>query len=239
MSRFLILLAVTVFMIEGTGCATKPVADAGFVDSSKLQMAGDVIPFQKAWTKPGYDPKKYTEVYIVPVNIDYLFENSSWKNLPRGNLIRKDAGELATYMHGTFIETLRKDPNHRLKVVTLPTKNTVILELAITELVPNKIALKTAGLTSLARVGRKALALGNESSIAFEARFRDYETWEVVALITDREKAKLNIVNIKNFTWYAHVRSIIDEWAEQLVDVLNKTPESTVRDSRKFEIKPW
>lgn len=146
---------------------------------------------------------------------------------------------LALFAREDLIAAFEKDAHHRFKVVDRPGRNTVVFEFAIVELVPNKVSLKLASLAPYGGSVARLLAMKNRSTVAFEARFRDAETWDVIMLLADREAEKSHLVNRKDYTWYAHAKSIIREWSQQMVVMCNKGPHDMIKDSRKFELKPW
>ena len=222
------------------GCAARSAKASGFADARKLQAVDHEIPFKKGWAKINFEEhQRYKNIYIAPVNIDYLFEKGWWKNLERGHKVKEDARNLALYAHEALVEAFKNDPSHRFNVVDQPAPDTVILEFGIVELVPNKIFLKVASLAPYGGGLVRLLSMTNRSTVAFEARFRDAETWEVIMLLADREAEKAHILNFKDYVWYAHARSIIREWSMQMVVMCNKGPHDMIKDSRKFELKPW
>ena len=79
----------------------------------------------------------------------------------------------------------------------------------------------------------------SHSTVAFEARFRDGATNEVVALFADRESEKFSILNAKDLTWYGHAKSIIREWAYQFVQLANQRKGQIIKDTAPFDLKPW
>jgi len=236
--RISVLLLGAVLM--HAGCAAGLPKPAGFVDAARLEDVREEIPFHRGWARVSFEEHaRFKNIYIAPVNIDYLFENSTWKNLERGNKVKEDARGIAHYARETFIQAYREDPNHRFKVVEEPGPETVTLELAITELVPNKVVLKVASLVPYVGTAFRLLLMANRSTVAFEARLSDAETGKELIIVTDRETEKAHIVNVKDYTWYAHAKSIIREWADQFVLMCNKGPDEMIEDSHKFELKPW
>ena len=224
-----------------TGCAAKapPARGAGFVEEALMTHLPD-LPFHKAWMNPAFQPSRYSEIQIAPVNIDYLPQMDWWKKLERGESFKEDAKKLAAYTQKTFREAFEEDSKHRFRVVEQAGKETLILEIALVEIVPSKIILNTIGYAPF--VGTAAKLLRNtksKSSVAFEARFRDGATGEILAMFADREFEKMSPLNIKDVTWYGHAESILHEWADQFVGMMNRKPGETIKDSKPFHLKPW
>jgi len=82
-------------------------------------------------------------------------------------------------------------------------------------------------------------ATGAESTVAFEARMKDSATGDNLAMFADRQVKKIRIVDLKAFTWYAHGREIIREWAEQFVKLANQRPGEVIEGTSPFTLKPW
>lgn len=229
--------------LAAAGCKAKPGPDAGFIPPENLEKPYD-LPFHKAWRKPNLQWERYTEIYVAPFNTDYLREMTWWDKLERGEKVKEDAKELAIYAQRTFEDAFRNDPNHRLRVVEQAGPQTLVAEFALTEVVPNKMVLDALGYAAgpvagpVGSAASTAQTVTTRSTVAFEARFRDGETKEVVALFADRESEKSSLVNLKDLSWYAHARSIIKEWADQFVELANK-PRGTIKDSSPFDIRPW
>ena len=118
-----------------------------FVEGSIMRPRGD-IPFHRAWEASQVDYSKFTEIYIAPVNTEYLQKNSWWKDL-NYKKAEKNLDEIADYMYSTIRKAYSMDSRKRFKVVKDPGPKTLILEMAIVELVPNK-----AGFTAAPRAPR-------------------------------------------------------------------------------------
>ncbi len=200
------------------------------------------LPFHKAWQKTDLDWSRYSRISIAPINIDYLPKMDWWKGLERGRSFHADAQKLVEYAQRIFIEAFRNDPNHRFQVADYPPnpEGTLILEIALVEIVPSKIVLNTLGYAPFVGSAFKLIRnTKSKSSVAFEARLRDGATGEIVAMFADREFEKMSPLNIKDVTWYGHAESILHEWADQFVRVLSRKPGEAVPDSKPFRLKPW
>jgi hypothetical protein len=217
------------------GASKEPV---GFASNELMSKLED-LPFQNAWIKPGFNKAGYKKVYIAPVNTDYLMEQDWWKESMRHGKMLKDVQDVALFTQETFINAFKEDPNHRFKVVKEPGDKTLIVEIAITELTPNKPFLKIATFAPFAGAVVALLNSSNLSTVAFEMRIRDGATGEVVAMCADREQEKMYIATKKHFTWYAHAHQIIKEWAAQFVELANRQPGEIVTDTKAFELQPW
>ena len=232
---FLLSVAATVNL---SGCAVDEAASTGFTNPVLRQDRPD-IPFQRVWIKPGTDFKNYRSIYIALVNTDYVIKSESWKTVGKIDDVQQDLAEAALYMRNSFINTFKQTPSNRFKIAIVPGPGALSLELALVELVPNSPAMKTASLIPLYGLAVGAVDSVDPDTVAFEARIRDGKTGDIIMIFADRRKAKGNIVSVKNFTYYSHAYTLMDDWAKEFVAVLNKRPGETVEKSSGFELKPW
>ena len=64
-------------------------------------------------------------------------------------------------------------------------------------------------------------------------------TGKVLVAYADRESQKASLVNIKDYTYFAHIREIINEWAQQTVRMLNRKSNEKIKASPNFVLTPW
>jgi hypothetical protein len=246
-----LLITAASLLITGPGWAeifdkAKPAEETtDFIEGSMLRPKGD-LPFNKAWRASKMDREKFTEIYVAPVNTEYLRQSSWWKEL---NLIEieEDIDELAGEFRSTIRRAFFNDPRRRLRVVNRPGPNTLIMEIAIVELIPNKAGFEllmtaagpASGVAGATLGAGVAKTIGSKSTIAIEARLRDGEDGGIVAMFADREQEKGSIISIRNFTWYGQVKVITKEWADQFVKIANKSPNDIISDTPTFTFKPW
>jgi hypothetical protein len=227
-----------------TGCAAlkaAPSQGAGFVPMEQLAPRAD-LPFQKVWFKEGVDFKRYKSIYIPEVHSGYLLQSNWWQQNFRQGQMKEDLATMAQYLQQEFKTAFRNDPYHRFQVVEVPQKDTLTIELALTELVPSNVALSVLeyapyGGGTAVRVMERAT--GAESTVAFEARMKDSDTGAVLAMFADRQVKKIRIIDFKAFTWYGHGKVIINEWAAQFVGLSNQRPGEVIEGSSAFALSPW
>jgi hypothetical protein len=201
------------------------------------------LPFHSAWIQEGFDLTPYDKVYIAPVNTSYiLLDDSNWwqNSFKSYSDLKKDVEEVADFTKKTFEKAFKDDPNKRFKVVNQPDEKTVVVELAIIELTPNKPYLKLARFAPFgAGAAVTLLNQTNLSTVAFESRVRDGQSGTIVAMFADREQEKKYLLTTKNLTWYSHAKEVIEDWAHQFVAIGNRKPGEIVKDSATFGLKPW
>ena len=246
--RWVVLIFFAGMSLGLGGCASteeslkaKPSEGAGFIPMDQMTKRED-LPFQKVWVNNEVDWSQYKTIHIANVHTDYLIEANWWQKGIRRNQMDQDVQEVARYMHDKFVQTFRNDPNHRFVVVDSPQPGSLILQMALTELVPSHTVMEALGFAPYGiGLGVKAIekASGAESTVAFESRIVDTNSGEIVAMAADREEQKINPIDVKGLTWYAPAKSIIDEWADQFVRIANRKPGEVVEDSSSFSLKPW
>jgi hypothetical protein len=219
-----------------------PAEGTGYVPMK--QLANDPsLPFNKAWIKPGVDWRLYRTIYIAPVNTDYLMRANWWQETIRADQMQQDVQSMATFMQTQFIKAFQDDPRRRLRVVMSPETGSLTLEMAITELIPGHVLLNIIKVAGPYGSGLAAAALerGTEaqSTVAFEARVKDSDTGQALAMFADREYATARPIDLKGFTWYGNAEDIVKRWAEQFVEVANQRPGEIIKPASTFSLMPW
>jgi len=231
MLRDVLLAGVVAVLL--VGCKAAPGKKTAFVgDTSSMETVPEIEAFHKVWVKPDVDWEKYKKIRIAPVNTAYLRERTGWQKTSFAKH-HKAVEELAEYTRKTFIEAHRKNTHkYALEVVDEADAQTVVMELAITQLVPTKAWLNAVALAGIMTAVDKGV-------IALEGRVCDGVTGEVVCTFADREMGKMNILNVKDLTCYSHAKASIKDWAKQTVQVVNSEEGDVVKDSSSFELKLW
>src|SRR6266576_1245479 len=199
-SKLLATLFTFLFFI---GCKAKPAPDAGYLNDSKLMKADKDTPFNRMYMNPKYKDKKFAEIYVAPVNIDYVMAENIWEQATLANVskddVKKNVQMLADYQRNAFIKALENDPKRKFKVVDKRGPDTLLLEMAIVQLVPSKAELQALSLVPVGFIGMASsgvmavgsLATNSEDQgkgvIAMEARTRDGSSGDVVWMFADRE----------------------------------------------------
>jgi len=238
-----VLLLSMSFVI--TGCdamKAKSSKGAGFVPLEEMSKRPD-LPFHNVWVKAGVDWRNYSTLYIKDTNVRFLLEANWWQQSIRKEKMTEDAHEIGLYMHKQFEKAFIKDPYRRFRIISSPEAGSLTLEMAITELVPSHQLLEALSIVapygSGVAVQAAANASGAKCTVAFEAKIIDNSNGQIIAMIADREQGKVAPVNLKALTVYGEARTIIDEWADQFVQVANKRPNEIVKDTSSFTLTPW
>jgi hypothetical protein len=254
--RVALLLAAAVLGSSLAGCSTvtsgsndikaavvEPAPDAGFIKNPERQSKPADLPFHKVWIKADFDKSGYRELYVAPVNTDYMLEMDWLHGMSSANWfggVKKDIAELAVYFHDRVVKEFQEDPNHRFQVVEnlQPTGQRALgLELALIEVNPSTPVLHAAGWAVVG--GSTAAGFVNKRRAAFEGRLRDLQTNEVVATFADRDMQDVGPIDMTRMTWYGPAKTIINQWAKQFVQIANRKPGEVITDPTAFTLRPF
>lgn len=242
-----LVLLLTASVIFVGACKAKPAAEpSGFLQNDAILEEQDLYPFHKVWFAPNWNDASNASIVIQPVNTDFVKQSGWWAkaNIKGGDdKMNEDLANLATYTKDEFEKAFRKDKKQRFEVLSSPRSDSLILELALVDVIPNKASLGALGLaaTVVAAPAGAAIAAKESAkgSVAIEGRFRDAGTGAVVAMWADREAGKFGPINLRRATWYGEAHKIIQEWAGQWVKIANAEPGEKVKDTRTFTLMPW
>jgi len=237
------------------GCRAKPAPDSGFLHDPKLMKTDAVVPFNRIYVNSKFKETRFTEIYVAPVNTDYVMAENIWEQATVAQLnkddVKKNVSMLADYMRNAFVKAAQNDPKKRFKVVDKPGPGTLILEMAIVQVVPSKVELQALSLVpfSFLALGATGLMAGGSALaqsedlgkgvIAMEARARDGATGEVVCMFADREHPPASVLDLKALFWWEPAKPICDAWARQFVQYQTSVPGTKIKEISNFELLVW
>lgn len=242
----ILLLALSV-----TGCSyinsfltAEPAPDSGFLEHpEQMKPHPERSPFNRFWCKNhGCDWSKFQSVIVTQVDTSHIIKNSWWDNFntePKSKL-QEDRHAIANYLRESFTFALQTDTAVHHEVVNSPKNRTMILEMALVELVPTKAFMRSVmDIVGFLIPGVQALGLTGSGSVAIEGRIRDAETGEVIFKFADRQQDKTALISVQDLTWHGHAREIIDDWAREFVELYDTPSSHMVAASSHFTLKPW
>lgn len=239
-------LVLSLAVLPGCKAGAKDDDPTAFSANAESKLTDqEELPFNKTWLAPGWNDPSRTSIVIRPVDTK-LVRHSDWykKASEKGKVAQfdKDLGELASFTREEFQKAFREDDKKRFAVVSQPSANSLVFELAIVDVEPNRRSLGAVGLAAsilAAPLGVAILAKeGAKGGIAIEGRIKD-SNGNVVGMFQDREKGKFAPINVARATSFGEVQKSIHEWAEQWVKVANADPGEKVKDSKVFTLRPW
>jgi len=214
------------------GCRAKALPDSGFLDQAQLLQANKEIPFNAAWIKDDANLLSYKKVYVAPVDTTHLLKLDWWQraSLQPGDQ-QKWADELADYFRDKMKAQFTDDDTNKYQVVDTPDDETLIIELAVVEVVPTKIWLNAIGYVVAGAV--------DQGETGFEGRLRDGKTKAVIAEFKDHEYGQYDVVSVRDLEWAAHSRHTLQGWSDELEEICYRQPDQVVSGMSRVTLKPW
>lgn len=222
----------------------KPAQPSGFLDNSTEMTKHDRFPFHSVWVSEKWkeDRHSYTKLIIPEVDVSHLRSTEWWERhggQDQQELI-EDAIAIGKYWRDALIQVENNHADARpLEIVETAGEKTLSVEIAIVELIPNKVDQQIMGEVAGQFVpGGGLIASKSGGVIAFEMRIRDASTGEVLLKSADRENFKSGVVldTVKLTSVYKGARLVIDDWVEQMVDLYRLPFDQIVKDSAPFEL---
>ena len=214
----------------------KPAEFSAFIERpQKMQRQPTNTAFQFLWRSRDRSAhaaaRPVTELYIAPVTLRYLRPMTAGLtkfNQALTTQVSPEAPQWANELRHQFALALVNMERPRYRIVTSPTPNCLILEMAMVELNPTSPktnAGKLAAKIILGPIGTVGgLAVQSSGNIAIEAKVRLNHGHKLLFQFTDNESDKLTFYSIRDFRPYGHVNVAIQEWAEQFAEMTGKPP---------------
>jgi len=200
-----------------------PIPPTSFLPHHELlQNQSATFPFNRFWHRPGTKWDRFKKIRIEPVNIEHMLKDGWWQKINEEKVfeMQKDCASIGEYMREAFIRELEKDPGNIPQVVETVDAETLVVKLALVQLVPTKAFFNSVGaVVGFFVPGASLINIVNAGCVGMEGKVIDGKTGEVLVMFTDREKDDVAIINLNDFTWYGHSRHIIDEWARQFSEL--------------------
>ena len=228
---------------EAKSKVVEPAPNAGFIQYPERLKARADMPFQKVWVMPDFDKSRYQYIILAPVDTRHMLEMDWMHSMGSAawlSDVKSDIAELAAYFHDAVEKELKNDPRHRFQVVDRAPKTggrTLRLELALIEIDPSEPVLHALGW--LQPGAGVAAGVVNQRRAAFEGRLRDVKANRVVAAFADRDTADVGPIDLTRLTWYGPAKGIMDQWAQQFVQLANRKPGEAVNDPTAFTWRPF
>jgi uncharacterized protein DUF3313 len=239
----------TMHELEADTIGAAPAPDAGFLFDGDRLAPHPHAPFDRVWLAPGVSFADYDRIYVPSVDTSHVLARSLWDDLNvRTPAVPNDVAKLAVELHDDIEHAFIDDPQHHFLVLDDPLavdQHSLVLEVALTELVPNKAGVGIVGLAAWAgplEVGipvATVAAFVQQGQVAFELRVRDGATGNVIAMAADRETGPMRVIDLRSLTWYGNAHEIFRAWAKELVETADTPLDQPVEHSTYFTIVPW
>lgn len=222
------VLALSAILVSGCESAYKhlsaePLPPTSFLpEPQRLVRQQASFPFNYLWYEKSLDWERFKKIKFDRVDLSHMLAASWWQNFNEAKVkdMRKDAEGIGEYMRNAFIREIIADSRHSFAMTDKVDSETVVIQLAIVQLVPTKAFMNAV--TSAADFvipGASLLSMANAGSVAMECRILDGRDGKVVAMLADRESDPARMISMANFTWYGHSKEIIDGWAKSFAEM--------------------
>ena len=202
--------------------------------------------FDQTWVSPKVKGRAaytfYDKIYIAPVHTGFLQKQSWWasQNVGKRTTLQQDANRLGARTHAAFRSNIVRYPDAKFQLVERTSPGTLVLELAIVELVPSKRFWNMASTgAGFAVPGAGFLSAVGKGKIGIEGRVSDGATGEILGLFKDTESDRFAPISIDKYTWYRGAEENIDDWAQGFAELINTPPSHVVEDAPRFKVRPW
>jgi hypothetical protein len=201
------------------------------------------LPFDHSWARQDLERKHYDWIYLAPVRSD-LIEADAWEANISVAIVseegyKEEVEELAQHFGKQLRKEIKKSFGKRIKFAKRPTKNTAIIETALTE-VQFSHPIASAGALALPVPGAAALTSALSSPhVTFAMRISDGTDKKLIATIADRKYPPKRLLDFKKLSATASAREICDYWAEELAETFNKGRFFKVEEVGTWAFLPW
>jgi len=256
-----IRLAVAALALSLAGCASyehlewkvlaaDPAPDAGFLDHpERMTPAPERTAFDRMWSSGRTDWRDFSKLYVAPVDTSHRLPDSLWDvvNIRYGK-VGWDRERQAEELRARVEDAFRDDPLKHFVVLDDPSlidDDTVVLELSLVELVPNKAVLGAIGILAWGAPLEYGIPVATATafiahgSIAIEGDFREARTARVIGMFTGRDIGKMRVLDLRSLTWYGNAYEDFHGWAQTFVALANAERPEDVRHPSYFTIVPW
>ncbi len=211
--------------------------------------------FQKVWTTPDRrlleDSLTKQKLYIAPVTVGHLGpvkKPLAWWGIAWG-LKRHERG-IATRLHKEFTRAFERSPAPYYHLTDGPDRDTVILQLALTELSPTSAGgnifttavkfIVTPLVAPLANLG----GFFTKGNIAIEGKMLTPRPgkdppYRPFFQFADKESDKFTLFSLRDYQPYGHAVHTIRDWAVHFEELTRAQKGGRVRDSSAVTLKPY
>lgn len=183
--------------------------------------------------------QQFSKVYFAPVSVGNLSRQGWWtsQSAITQRQLEADARKLAGNFRRSLANSAYYAPDRKLTVVKQPGPDTMIIETAITELVPAK-AYWNAAATAAGFVvpGAGLLSAAGSGTITVEGRVRDGNNGKLVANFRDTMKDKMALVNIDSYSWYGGSEANLQEMAANIAKAINAKPGTMINQPSRVKL---
>lgn len=240
------LLSITIAALALLACAvqerTEPVVET-FLEGAPRESALPDIPFMHSWIAPQTTPLPYSTIYVKPVRTDLLPEDMWLRSrglaVSSAEEFQRDAAVIARYFRIRLLSELKSTASQRFAIVETPNDTSLILEVALTELVLSEPLIRAAALAVPFPGVDLALSTISDPHVSFAARFTSPDGKHLLATAADRRFPPVRLIDFNKLRARSSAREIIARWARQLAQAIQLDEFNQVEGNSWFSILPW
>ncbi len=210
-----------------------------------LKEDRDRAPFQGYWVSDPVTVDNFKsanqKIYLAPINIDnvvgMLLAADDDESTKKDRI--EEVQQLANYFRERVRLNISQDKSAKFLVVESP-EGAFSVNLALVDVIPSNPGINLVGTAAGFFVpGGGLIKLAGESSVAMEGYSCNMSSQ--IALFEqfkDRETQKASAFTLKDFQRYAHIRVILDDWANQVAQLTVTKSSVLVEEELPFLISP-
>jgi len=239
------ILPVVLLIVAGCSIQqrTAPLPQT-FLEDVDISEQVENVPFQHAWIIPEDSSQKtYSKLFIKPIRTDRIpkdaWHRSSSLLLRTEEAYNLEVQGLANVFYQEFLNELQKVPTKRFEVVSTPTNDTIMVEVAFTDVEFSHPVTRAAALAAPLPGVDIALSAFTDPHLAFAVRFTDAKTNKLLATAADRRFPPFRVIDLNKLTIASSAREIVTMWARELAEAIQSDRLTKVERSSWFSILPW
>lgn len=213
-----------------------------FLEGSDPTRKIDNLPFDHAWIRDGFNGRDYTKLYVEDIRSDLLPEKAWLRSTSLIITSKEDydteAKKIAEHFKERLLKDLKEYKDTKVVLVEAPDKETITMEIALTELEFSHPGARTAALVSPVPGTGAALGSMSDPHVAFAARFNDPEG-KLAVTLADRAYPPSRIVDFNKMTVTSSPNEVVQRWSEVLAESINNGKLVKTDRSSRFSLLPW
>ena len=206
-----------------------PLPDTSFLMfNGKLEPKPERIDFQGIYLP---DQERYhqltkvnNKIYVARIEDDDIEDQYLAEELSHKNFVEKEQElrEISEYFRERLRLAFQEYPDRKINYAEKAVEKTFILKVAVVELKPTNRVINFLGTVAGFFVpGGGTFRFFASGSVAIEGKIVDAESGDVLMEFKDRKKDKNSPFTIRDYQSYAHARASIDDWADELAELIN------------------
>lgn len=254
------LFIIAIFFSWGCSLKATPAPATPFLShGEKLDPRPEHLKWDGVWSsEPSHIAAlndQIRRVFVDEVEIQYLNRkqnnDGSWSG--DAGLAPEEILTVTNQLREEFINQIKNHPESNLQLIDQPSNDSITLKIALTELVPTKVALNTiadvgglllpgASLIENAGVAGAQAASGAVSggSIAIEIKLVEAQSLASLFEAKDRESDPASVLpNYRDFERFGWSRRTCQIWAKEFVEAFSTAPDKKIKEQSHFSLLPW